>query len=112
MANVPELESLYAQAARAIQGEKDKKTRAKKQLNDTFAHIEDLEEIYLRDYKKLARLQKENLGRSVPSHSILILGLNDFKRQQSHSPLEFLGTAVIMVLQVRLSKYNASNHIQ
>jgi cell division GTPase FtsZ len=46
MANVPELESLYAQAARAIQGEKDKKTRAKKQLNDTFAHIEDLEEIY------------------------------------------------------------------
>ena len=46
LAAVPELESLYAQAAKAIQGEKEKKVRAKKQLSDAFAHIEDLEEIY------------------------------------------------------------------
>jgi tubulin-like protein CetZ len=45
-ATAPELESLYAQAARAIQDEKDRKKRAKKQLNDAFAHIEDMEEIY------------------------------------------------------------------
>jgi cell division GTPase FtsZ len=43
---VPELEMLYAQAAQAIQEEKDRKTRAKKQLNDAFAYIEDLEEVY------------------------------------------------------------------
>ena len=46
LASVPEIESLYAQAARAIQEEKDRKQRAKKQLSDAFAHIEDLEEIY------------------------------------------------------------------
>ncbi len=46
MAAVPELESLYAQAARAMQDEKDKRQRAKKQLDDAFSHIEDLEEIY------------------------------------------------------------------
>jgi cell division GTPase FtsZ len=46
LASVSELEALYAQAARAIQDEKDKKQRAKKQLDDAFAHIEDLEEIY------------------------------------------------------------------
>jgi tubulin-like protein CetZ len=46
LGNVPELESLYAQAARAINDEKDRRSKAKKQLSDTFAHIEDLEEIY------------------------------------------------------------------
>ena len=46
LASAPELESLYAQAARAIQDEKDRKLKAKKQLNDAFAHIEDLEEMY------------------------------------------------------------------
>ncbi|MCJ7443122.1 MAG: cell division protein FtsZ [Methanotrichaceae archaeon] len=46
LASVPELESLYAQAARAIQDEKDRKKRAKKQLTDAFAHIEDMDEIY------------------------------------------------------------------
>ncbi|OPY53306.1 MAG: Cell division protein FtsZ 1 [Methanosaeta sp. PtaU1.Bin060] len=46
LASVSELEALYAQAARAIQDEKDKKQRARKQLDDAFAHIEDLEEIY------------------------------------------------------------------
>jgi cell division GTPase FtsZ len=46
LASVPEIETLYAQAARAIQEEKDRKQRAKKQLSDAFAHIEDLEEIY------------------------------------------------------------------
>lgn len=43
---VPELEMLYAQAAQAIHDEKDRKTRAKRQLDDAFAYIEDLEEIY------------------------------------------------------------------
>ena len=37
---------LYAQAAQAIQDEKSRKTRAKKQLDDAFAYIEDLEEVY------------------------------------------------------------------
>jgi hypothetical protein len=37
---------LYAQAARAMQDEKDKRQRAKQQLDDAFSHIEDLEEIY------------------------------------------------------------------
>lgn len=46
LATAPELESLYAQAARAIHEEKDKKQKARKQLDDAFAHIEDLEEIY------------------------------------------------------------------
>lgn len=46
LSSVSELETLYAQAARAIQDEKDKKQRARKQLDDAFAHIEDLEEIY------------------------------------------------------------------
>lgn len=46
LASAPELESLYAQAARAMQDEKDRRQRAKKQLDDAFAHIEDLEEIY------------------------------------------------------------------
>ncbi len=46
LASVPELEALYAQAARAIQEEKDRKQKARKNLNDAFAHIEDLEEIY------------------------------------------------------------------
>jgi cell division GTPase FtsZ len=46
LTSVPELEALYAQAARAIQEEKDKKQRARKQLDDAFAHIEDLEEVY------------------------------------------------------------------
>jgi len=46
LATVPEVEALYAQAARAIQEEKDRKQRSKKQLTDAFAHIEDLEEIY------------------------------------------------------------------
>ncbi|HWQ18421.1 MAG TPA: cell division protein FtsZ [Methanotrichaceae archaeon] len=46
LASVPEIESLYAQAAKAIHDEKDRKTRSKKQLSDAFAHIEDLEEIY------------------------------------------------------------------
>jgi archaellum component FlaC len=46
LASVPEIETLYAQAARAIHEEKDKKQRAKKQLSDAFAHIEDLEETY------------------------------------------------------------------
>jgi cell division GTPase FtsZ len=46
LASAPELESLYAQAARAIHEEKDKKQKARKQLDDAFAHIEDLEEIY------------------------------------------------------------------
>jgi len=43
---VPELELLYSQAAQAIQEEKGRKTRAKKQLDDAFAYIEDLEETY------------------------------------------------------------------
>ena len=46
MASAPELESIYAQAARAMQDEKEKRSRARKQLDDAFAHIEDLEEIY------------------------------------------------------------------
>jgi cell division GTPase FtsZ len=46
MTSVPELEALYAQAARAIQEEKDKKQRARKQLDDAFSLIEDMEEIY------------------------------------------------------------------
>jgi tubulin-like protein CetZ len=46
LASVPEIESLYAQAAKVIHDEKDRKNRAKKQLSDAFAHIEDLEEIY------------------------------------------------------------------
>jgi cell division GTPase FtsZ len=46
LASAPELESLYAQAARAMQDEKDRRQRARKQLDDAFAHIEDLEEIY------------------------------------------------------------------
>jgi cell division GTPase FtsZ len=46
LASVPELETLYAQAARAIQDEKDRKQRSRKNLSDAFAHIEDLEEIY------------------------------------------------------------------
>jgi cell division GTPase FtsZ len=46
LTSVPELEALYAQAARAIQEEKDKKQKARKQLDDAFAHIEDLEEVY------------------------------------------------------------------
>jgi cell division GTPase FtsZ len=46
LASVPELEALYAQAARAIHEEKERKQRAKKQLSDAFAHIEDLEEVY------------------------------------------------------------------
>jgi len=29
-----------------MQDEKEKRTRARKQLDDAFAHIEDLEEIY------------------------------------------------------------------
>ncbi|MHC1631501.1 MAG: cell division protein FtsZ [Methanotrichaceae archaeon] len=43
---VPELEMLYAQAAQVIQEEKNRKTRAKKQLDGAFAYIEDMEEIY------------------------------------------------------------------
>ena len=46
MASAPELESIYAQAARGMQDEKEKRSRARKQLDDAFAHIEDLEEIY------------------------------------------------------------------
>jgi cell division GTPase FtsZ len=46
LASVPELEALYAQAARAIQEEKDRKQKARKNLSEAFAHIEDLEEIY------------------------------------------------------------------
>lgn len=46
LASAPELESIYAQAARAMQDEKEKRQRARKQLDDAFAHIEDLEEIY------------------------------------------------------------------
>jgi cell division GTPase FtsZ len=46
LASAPELEAIYAQAARAMQDEKEKRTRARKQLDDAFAHIEDLEEIY------------------------------------------------------------------
>jgi cell division GTPase FtsZ len=46
LASVPELEALYAQAAHAIQDEKDRRQRARKNLSDAFAHIEDLEEIY------------------------------------------------------------------
>ena len=46
VAGAPELESIYAQAARGMQDEKDKRCRARKQLDDAFAHIEDLEEIY------------------------------------------------------------------
>jgi len=42
----PELEGIYSQAARAMQDEKERRTRARKQLDDAFAHIEDLEEIY------------------------------------------------------------------
>jgi len=43
---VPDLELLYSQAAQAIQEEKGRKSRAKKQLDDAFAYIEDLEEVY------------------------------------------------------------------
>jgi len=43
---VPELEMLYAQAAQAIQEERNRKTRARKQLDDAFAYIEDMEEVY------------------------------------------------------------------
>jgi len=46
LAAAPELESIYAQAARGMQDEKEKRSRARKQLDDAFAHIEDLEEIY------------------------------------------------------------------
>jgi len=46
LASAPELESIYAQAARAMQDEKEKRVRARKQLDDAFAHIEDMEEIY------------------------------------------------------------------
>jgi len=46
LASAPELEAIYAQAARAMQEEKEKRTRARKQLDEAFAHIEDLEEIY------------------------------------------------------------------
>ncbi len=46
LASAPELEAIYAQAARAMQDEKEKRVRARKQLDDAFAHIEDLEEIY------------------------------------------------------------------
>ncbi|WP_048144169.1 cell division protein FtsZ [Methanothrix harundinacea] len=46
LGQVPDLEMLYAQAAQAIQDEKSRKTRAKKQLDDAFAYIEDLEEVY------------------------------------------------------------------
>ncbi len=46
LASVPELEALYAQAARVIQEEKDRKQKARKNLNDAFSHIEDLEEVY------------------------------------------------------------------
>jgi tubulin-like protein CetZ len=46
VASAPELESIYAQAARGMQDEKEKRCRARKQLDDAFAHIEDLEEIY------------------------------------------------------------------
>ncbi|MDM7935377.1 MAG: cell division protein FtsZ [Methanothrix sp.] len=46
LASAPELEAIYAQAARAMQDEKEKRTRAKRQLDDAFSHIEDLEEIY------------------------------------------------------------------
>jgi cell division GTPase FtsZ len=46
LAAAPELESIYAQAARGMQEEKEKRLRARKQLDDAFAHIEDLEEIY------------------------------------------------------------------
>jgi hypothetical protein len=46
LAKLPDLELLYAQAAQAIQDEKGRKTRAKKQLDDAFAYIEDLEEVY------------------------------------------------------------------
>jgi cell division GTPase FtsZ len=46
LGQVPDLEMLYAQSAQAIQDEKGRKTRAKKQLDDAFAYIEDLEEVY------------------------------------------------------------------
>jgi len=46
LASAPELEAIYAQAARVMQEEKEKRVRARKQLDDAFAHIEDMEEIY------------------------------------------------------------------
>lgn len=46
LGQVPDLELLYSQAAQAIQDEKSRKTKAKKQLDDAFAYIEDLEEVY------------------------------------------------------------------
>jgi hypothetical protein len=46
VASAPELESLYTQAARCMMDEKDRRSRSRKQLDDAFSHIEDLEEIY------------------------------------------------------------------
>ncbi len=44
--SVPELEKLYADAADAIRFEIGKREQSKKQLDDAFAHIDDLEPIY------------------------------------------------------------------
>jgi cell division GTPase FtsZ len=44
--SVPELENLYAAAADAIRFEMDKREQSKKQLDDAFAHIDELEPIY------------------------------------------------------------------
>ncbi len=43
---VPELEKLYTVAAEAIRFEMEKREKSKKQLDNAFAHIEDLEPIY------------------------------------------------------------------
>lgn len=43
---VPGVVDLYEKAKWAIQEERDKKERAKSQLNEAFEHINDLEEIY------------------------------------------------------------------
>ena len=44
--SVPELENLYAAAADAIRFEMDKREQSKRQLDDAFAHIDELEPIY------------------------------------------------------------------
>lgn len=44
--SVPELDKLYAAAADAIRFEMDKRDKSKKQLDNAFSHIDDLEPIY------------------------------------------------------------------
>ena len=44
--SVPELEKIYSRAASSIQVEIEKRDTSRKQLNDAFAHIEDLDPIY------------------------------------------------------------------